>query len=51
MVKLVKPKVIAVTKGDSQLDNKRRQAETVGAKVKIVTPLITKYSTKKILDY
>ena len=51
MVKLVKPKVIAVTRGDLQLENKRRQAEMVGAKVKIVTPLITKYSTKKILDY
>lgn len=51
MVKLIRPKIIAVTAGDSQLKNKKRQAITVGAKVKIVTSLIRKYSTKKILDY
>lgn len=51
MVKLIRPKIIAVTRGDSQLKNKKRQAAMIGAKVKIVTPLIRKYSTRKILDY
>jgi cytidyltransferase-related domain len=49
MVKLIKPKVIAVTEGDIQLENKKKQAKEVGAEVKIVTPLVKKYSTRRIL--
>lgn len=50
LVKLVKPKVIAVTKGDLQLKNKKKQAILVGAEVKIVTPLLKKYSTRRIIS-
>lgn len=49
MVKLINPKVIAVTKGDPQLKNKKNQAKLVGAKVVIVTPLLKKFSTRKII--
>ena len=50
MVKIIKPKIIAVTSGDRQLANKKRQAAMVGAEVKIVTPLPKKYSTKRIIN-
>ncbi|EKE16054.1 MAG: hypothetical protein ACD_11C00052G0001, partial [uncultured bacterium] len=30
--------------------NKKRQAAMVGAEVKIVTPLLKKYSTKRIIN-
>jgi len=47
---IIKPKIIAVTSGDRQLANKKRQAAMVGAEVKIVTPLLKKYSTKRIIN-
>ena len=50
MVKLIKPKIIAVTEGDTQLENKKKQAKEIGAEVKIVTPLVKKYSTRRILS-
>lgn len=50
MVKAIRPKVIAVTDGDSQIENKRKQAKTIGAEVRIVTPLLEKYSTRKIVS-
>ncbi|GAB4218880.1 MAG: hypothetical protein Fur009_2230 [Candidatus Microgenomates bacterium] len=51
IVKLIKPKVIAITKGDKQLKNKQKQALMIGAKVKIVTPLLKKFSTTKIAQF
>jgi len=50
LVKTVMPKIIAVTEGDHQLENKKRQARKVNAEVKIVTPLVKKYSTRKIIN-
>lgn len=50
MVKIIRPKVIAITEGDLQLENKKQQAKIVGGKVKIVTPLIKKFSTRKIVS-
>ena len=50
MVKKIKPNVIGVTEGDSQLENKKRQAAAIGAEIKIVTPLLQKYSTRKIIN-
>lgn len=50
MVSLIKPKIIAVTEGDTQLLNKKKQAEKIGSKVVVVTPLLKKYSTRKIVS-
>ena len=49
MVKIIKPKIIAVTRDDPQLKNKQKQAEIVGAKIKIVIKQIPGYSTTQIL--
>lgn len=51
IVKLIRPKIIAVTRGDSQLKNKQKQAKEVGGKVKIVIPLLKKFSTTKIVQF
>ena len=50
MVNTIKPHIIAVTEGDSQLINKQKQAKEIGAKVLVVTPLLKKYSTRKIIS-
>lgn len=49
LVKKIKPAVIAVTKNDPQLKNKQKQAATIGAKVKIVTSLLSGFSSSQIL--
>ncbi len=49
LVKKIKPAVIAVTKNDPQLKNKQKQALLVGAKVKVVTPLLSGFSSSHIL--
>jgi rfaE bifunctional protein nucleotidyltransferase chain/domain len=51
MVKKVKPSVIAVTEGDAFLAQKKEQAEHIGAQVKEVIPLLSNYSTTKIINY
>lgn len=48
LVKNLKPSVIAVTQGDKQLDNKRKQAAAVGAKVKVVSQLLSEFSSTRI---
>lgn len=50
MVKMISPKIIAVTEGDKKINSKKEQAIIVGADVKIVTPLVKKYSTRKIIS-
>lgn len=50
MVKKIKPKIIAVTFGDPQLKNKKKQAKTIGAKVKVVTSLLDGFSTTEIIN-
>lgn len=49
-VESIRPKIIAMTKGDPQAINKKRQARLVGGTVKIVTTLLTGFSTQKIID-
>lgn len=49
LVTKIKPAVIAVTKNDPQLKNKQKQAKTIGAKVKVVTPLLKNFSSTQIL--
>lgn len=50
MVQTIKPNIIAVTAGDPQLKNKQKQAEIIGAKVKIVIQRLSQYSTTKIIN-
>ena len=49
LVKTLIPDIIAVTAGDSQIANKKRQAETVGGKVKVVINRLPSFSTSKII--
>lgn len=48
LVKKIKPDFIAVTKSDPGLENKKRSAKIVGAKVKSVVNRLKNYSTSKI---
>lgn len=48
LVKKISPKIIAVTEGDKQLENKRKQAELIGAEVKIVVSNLDNFSTRNI---
>lgn len=50
IIKKIKPSVIAITEDDPQLANKKKQALEIGAKLKIVTPLIKNQSTTRILN-
>ena len=50
MVKKIKPDIVAVTEGDVQLANKKKQIEDIGGELKVVTPLLKKYSTRKIIN-
>lgn len=47
----INPAVIAVTKGDKQLGNKKKYARLTGANVRIVTPRIGGLSTSTITKY
>lgn len=49
LVKQVHPAVIAVTENDHHIDKKREQANAVGAKVIIVTSILPKFSSSRIL--
>lgn len=49
VVEAIRPAFVAVTKGDKQLDNKKRQVENYGGGVVEVTPLIKHYSSSKII--
>lgn len=48
LVKEIRPEVIVVTVGDPQLANKRKQARSVGGRIKVL-PKLKNYSTTKIL--
>lgn len=49
LVKLIKPACIAVTTGDPQFKNKQKQAKIVGGNVRVVSSVVKKLSTQKIL--
>ncbi len=51
LVKLIKPSVIATTEGDPQLDNKKRQAQTVSGQVKVVTRQLPHFASSRIDPY
>lgn len=46
----INPQIIAVTKGDINIEHKQRSAGLLGAKIKIVTDFIGDYSTTGILS-
>lgn len=50
IVKLIKPRFIATTKGDPNIKFKERTAKLVNAQVKYVTPLVKSYSTEDIIE-
>lgn len=48
LVKKISPSIIAVTEGDKQLENKKKQAELIGAEVKEVIINLKNFSTRNI---
>lgn len=50
IVKTIRPKVIAVTRGDANIKHKRRTAKLAGARVVAVVKNFTAYSTSKIIN-
>jgi rfaE bifunctional protein nucleotidyltransferase chain/domain len=48
LVEKIKPDVIAITRGDERETKKRNQAKAVEARLKIVTPKLSKFSSSKI---
>lgn len=48
-VKKIHPDIIAVTQGDPQIENKRRQIKDIGGNLQIVTPVLGDFSTQKII--
>jgi len=48
MVKAIHPKIVAVTEGDPQLENKKKQAMEVGAEVREVITNLKNFSTRNI---
>ncbi len=51
MVQTIKPVIIAVTSGDPQMENKKKQAEIVGCEVKAVIEILPGLSTTRIINY
>lgn len=48
LVKKLTPSIIAVTEGDKQLENKKKQAKLIGAEVKEVVTNLKNFSTRNI---
>lgn len=51
IIKKIKPKIIAVSEQDINLEKKKEQAKQIGAKVLIVSKLIPQQSTSRIIEY
>ena len=49
LVKMIKPSVIAVTEGDKQIENKKKQARLVGAKIRVASSLVKNLSSQEII--
>ena len=48
LVKKISPSIIAVTEGDKQLENKKKQAREIGIEVKEVVSNLKNFSTRNI---
>ena len=51
LVKKIKPDIIAMTENDPQIENKKKQAKEVGAKVIVVTKQLQSLSSSSIHSY
>ncbi|MEX1052359.1 MAG: adenylyltransferase/cytidyltransferase family protein [Patescibacteria group bacterium] len=51
MTKFIKPSVIAITKGDKMLENKKRMAKATGGKILTVSKFIKNFSSTNALEY
>lgn len=49
LTKYVTPQTIAITDGDNQLHNKKKHADRIGARISVVTPVVSSFSTTNIL--
>lgn len=49
MVKTIRPQIVAVTKGDQQYINKKKQIELIGGEIKVVTSYIPGFSTHEFI--
>ncbi len=50
LVKKISPSVIAVTVGDKQIENKKKQIEKIGGRLVTVIPLLKRFSTRRIVN-
>jgi len=50
LVKDINPNVIAITKGDLQINNKKTQINSIGGELLIVTAYIDNFSTQQIIN-
>ncbi|MDO8573955.1 MAG: adenylyltransferase/cytidyltransferase family protein [Candidatus Daviesbacteria bacterium] len=50
-IDLIKPDIIAVTRGYASIKYHKRAAKIIGARLKFVTNMIGNYSTSRILSY
>ncbi len=50
LVKLISPQVVAVTSGDPQIKNKKKQVEEIDGRLVTVIPLIKRFSTRRIIN-
>lgn len=48
LVQTIKPAILAITEGDSQTENKQKQAKSIGAKIVVVNHLIEGLSSSLI---
>ncbi len=51
VVKIIQPTIIAVSEGDVNFEKKERQAKIINGKIKIVSKLLPKFSSQKIIAY
>lgn len=51
VVKIIQPAVIAVSEGDVNFEKKARQARIINGKIKIVSRLLSRFSSQKIINY
>lgn len=49
-VKNCNPDMIGIVSNDPQIDNKRRQAEAIGAQLVIITDMVGDFSSSKIIE-
>lgn len=51
VVKMIRPSIIAVSEGDVNFEKKERQAKIINGKIKIVSKLLPRFSSQKIIAY